>query len=149
MYVACLISCDKLVSTCMELILLHFLSFPNNFNVFYAISPAPLCREETPLQSFVFGESKHLKNQSHWPVHQLWSRASLVCSSSRQPPSEINQRQVIRASSAQSSARYVLFHQGQFVVLELLKVIPAHLEREDSWKEQDCTVWATSQGTRN
>ena len=70
MYVACLLSCDKLLRTCMELILLHFLSFPNNFNVFYAISPAPLCREETPQQAFVFGESKHLKKSR-----------SLTCSS--------------------------------------------------------------------
>ena len=114
MYIACLISCDKLVRTCMELILFHFLYFSNTFNVFYAISPAPLCREEIPQQAFVFGECKHfkkVKNQNHGPVYQLWIRPSLVCSSARQPPSEVNQRQVVLALSAQSSTRYVLFRQ--------------------------------------
>ena len=54
----------------MELLLLHFLSFPNNFNVFHAISPAHLCREETPQQAFLFRESKHLNKSK-----------SLTCSS--------------------------------------------------------------------
>ena len=149
MYVDCLIPFDKLVRTYMELILLHFLSFPNNFNVFYAISPAPLCREETPLQSFVFGESKHLKKSK-----------SLTCSSTLDsclpsvllcmPATFWDQPATSRPGFVRAIKRQVCpHHQGQFIVLELLKVIPAHLKREDSWKEQDCTVWATSKGTRN